>query len=193
MKARLPPAGRVVRAAGIDDAPFVRKAGAKVCVLAAFCANTRFDSLVTTRVRAFGWGATEAIRGAVRDSRFWPQLHVVLLDGVAVGGLNVIDLQSLSEQLERPCIAVMRKAPDLAAMERAIRMYPRPEARLALLRRAGPVIERDRWVFQVQGASESFAIEALERLTDTGNVPEPLRIAHRIGSGWVLGESGRRA
>lgn len=192
-KRLLPAAGRVIRAAGIDDAPFARKPGAKVTVLAAFCANTRFDSLVTTRVRAFGWGATAAITEAVRESRFWPQLHVLLLDGVAVGGLNVIDLATLSESVDRPCIAVMRRAPDLEAMERAIRQYPRPEARLALLRRAGPVIERDGWVFQVQGGSTELAIEALSRLTDTGNVPEPLRLAHRIGSGWVLGESGRRA
>lgn len=162
-------------------------------VLAALCANTRFDSLLTTRVRAFGWGATEAIASVVRNSRFWGQLHVVLLDGIAVGGLNVIDLRALSEAVERPCIAVMRHAPDLEAMERAIRQYPQSDRRLALLRAAGAVIERDRWVFQVQGADESLAIEALERLTDTGNVPEPLRLAHRIGSGWVLGESRRQA
>ncbi|MFO0559753.1 MAG: DUF99 family protein [Polyangiales bacterium] len=190
---RLPPANRVIRAAGVDDAPFVRKRGAAVTVLAALCANTRFDSLLATRVRAFGWGATEAIAELVRGSKFWPQLHVVLLDGIAVGGLNVVDLPALSAAVERPCIAVMRRAPDLEAMERAIRAYPRAEQRLALLRAAGPVIEQGRWVFQVQGGAESLAVEALERLTDTGNVPEPLRLAHRIGSGWVLGASGRRA
>jgi endonuclease V-like protein UPF0215 family len=189
----LPPAGRVLRAIGVDDAPFVRKPGAKVVVLGALCANTRFETLVTTRVRAFGWGATDAIGAAIANSKFLAQLHVVLLDGIAVGGLNVIDLAALAARIKRPCIAVMRKVPDLAAMEKAIRQYPRPDARLALLKRAGPVIEREGFVFQVQGAEPSVALEALSRVTDTGNVPEPLRLAHRIGSGWVLGESGRRA
>lgn len=189
----LPPAGRVLRAIGIDDAPFARKPGAKVVVLGALCANTRFETLVTTRVRAFGWNATDAIADAITTSKFHAQLHVVLLDGIAVGGLNVIDLVALAQRTKRPCIAVMRKVPDLPAMEKAIRQYPRPEARLALLKRAGPVIERDGFVFQVQGGDASLAVEALSRVTDTGNVPEPLRLAHRIGSGWVLGESGRRA
>lgn len=189
----LPPAGRVLRAIGVDDAPFARKPGAKVVVLGALCANTRFETLVTTRVRAFGWNATDAIADAIATSKFHAQLHVVLLDGIAVGGLNVIDLVALAQRTERPCIAVMRKVPDLAAMEKAIRQYPRPEARLALLKRAGPVIERDGFVFQVQGGDASLAVEALARVTDRGNVPEPLRLAHRIGSGWVLGESGRRA
>lgn len=183
----------MIRAVGVDDAPFKRRPGAPVIVLGVFCANTRFDALVTARTRAFGWGATEAILGAVKGSKFWPALHVLLLDGLAVGGLNVVDLAALSEGLERPCVAVMREAPDLEAMERVIRRYPRPEARLERLRRAGPVLSRGRWTFQVQGAEPALAEEALERLTDTGNVPEPLRIAHRIGSGWVLGASGRRA
>jgi endonuclease V-like protein UPF0215 family len=35
--------------------------------------------------------------------------------------------------------------------------------------------------------------EALKRLTDRGNVPEALRLAHLIGSAVVMGESSKRA
>jgi hypothetical protein len=49
------------------------------------------------------------------------------------------------------------------------------------------------FAFQVQGAEPGTAAEALARLTDRGNVPEPLRLAHLVGAAVVRGESGRRA
>ncbi|MDP3274542.1 MAG: DUF99 family protein [Deltaproteobacteria bacterium] len=189
----LPPAHRPLRAVGIDDAPFTRRPGASVIVLGSVCADTRFEALVTTRVRAFGWQATESVLAAIKSSRFYPMLHVILLDGIAVGGLNIIDLEALSAGLERPCIAVMRKMPDLAAMEHAIRLHPQPERRLRILARAGEIHQGGPWIFQVKGGLVSLAEEALVRLTDRGNVPEPLRISHRIGAGLVLGESTRGA
>ena len=78
-------------------------------------------------------------------------------------------------------------------MERAARKLPRPEARLAVLRRAGPIHVAGRLVFQVFGAEPRETAVALERLTDTGNVPEALRLAHLIGGALAYGESGRRA
>ena len=41
-----------------------------------------------------------------------------LLDGIAFGGFNVLDLPRLARTLRRPCVSVMRKLPDLPAMER---------------------------------------------------------------------------
>jgi uncharacterized protein len=124
---------------------------------------------------------------------FLPQLHVVLLEGVGFGGLNLVDLPALAARLGRPCVAVMRRPPDLAAMEAAIRRLPRPERRLALLARAGPIHRRGPFTFQVHGAEPDATAAALARLTDRGNVPEPLRLAHLIGSAIRTGESGRRA
>lgn len=80
-----------------------------------------------------------------------------------------------------------------ALVERALRRLPRPERRLALLRRAGPVHERDGFTFQVQGADPAAIGRALGRLTDRGAVPEALRLAHLVGAAVRRGESGRRA
>jgi len=117
----------------------------------------------------------------------------VLLDGIAFGGLNVVDLPTLAGRLARPCIAVMRRQPDLEAVAHAVRKLPRADARLELLRRAGPIHERGHFVFQVQGLEAAEAGDALERLTDTGHVPEVLRLAHLIGSAVQGGESSHRA
>jgi uncharacterized protein len=188
-----PPEGRTLRAVGFDDAPFVRGRRGAVGLAGVVCAGTRFEGLVWGEVRQDGWNATEAIVRLLAGGKFLPQLHLVLTDGISFGGFNVVDLAALAEALALPCVAVMRRPPDLEAVERAIRRLPRPERRLDLVRRAGPVHRRGAFTFQVRGADPESAGRALARLTDRGAVPEPLRLAHLIGAAVRGGESGRRA
>lgn len=190
---KLPSRPRAVRAIGFDDAPFSRRRGARVWVTGAVCSGTRFEGMLWGGIRKDGWGATDTLCHMLRASKYLPQIHVVLIDGIALGGLNLVDLPRLAEAVDRPCIAVMRRVPDLAAMERAIRALPRPDQRLRILRRAGPIHRRPPFVFQVQGATADAAHDALERLTDRGHVPEALRLAHLIGSAVVDGQSRGRA
>jgi endonuclease V-like protein UPF0215 family len=192
-RAPFPPPGRTLRAIGFDDAPFVRGRRGDVGIAGVVCAGTRFEGLVWGRVRQDGWNATEAVADLLLGGKFLPQLHLVLVDGIAFGGLNVVDLAALAATLRRPCVAVMRHPPDLAAMERVIRTLPRPAQRLALLARAGAIHRERGFVFQVQGAPPAATAEALARLTDRGAVPEPLRLAHLVGAAVRTGESGRRA
>ena len=144
----LPLPGRTIRVVGFDDAPFPRQPRAVVPLVGVVCAGTRFEGMVFGRVRRDGWTATDEIARLLLDGKFLPQLHLVLLDGIAVGGFNVVDLEALARTLNRPCVAVMRKAPDLAAVERAIRKLPQAERRLAVLRRAGPIHARPPFWFQ---------------------------------------------
>jgi hypothetical protein len=188
-----PAPGRTIRAVGFDDAPFSRGRRGDVALAGVVCAGTRFEGLVWGRLRQDGWNATEALARLLVSGKFLPQLHLVLLDGIAFGGLNVVDLEALAARLDRPCVAVMRRPPDLAGMERAVRRLPGAERRLALLRRAGPLHRHGPFVFQVRGADPAPTGLALERLTDRGAVPEALRLAHLVGTAVVLGESGRRA
>ncbi len=190
---RLPPPSRALRAVGFDDAPFTRGHRGEVHVAGVVCAGTRFEGLVWGHVRQDGWNATDVLVRLLAKGKFLPQLHLVLLDGLSFGGFNLVDLAALAERLERPCVAVMRRPPDLAAVERALRRLPGPERRLRLLERAGPVHLRPPFVFQVRGAAPDEVAVALARVTDRGHVPEPLRLAHLIGAAVLLGQSGKRA
>jgi endonuclease V-like protein UPF0215 family len=189
----LPPPGRTLRVIGFDDVPWRHRRSGMVGLVGAVCAGTRFEGMVYGTVRRDGWRATLSIERLLARKKFLPQIHLVLLDGIAFGGFNVVDLPRLAEALQRPCVAVMRKLPDLPAMERAARRLPRPRARVAVLRRAGPIHVSGRFVYQVFGADPAETAEALERLTDTGNVPEALRLAHLIGGALAYGQSGKRA
>lgn len=185
--------GRTIRAIGFDDAPFRRGARGNVGVAGVVCAGTRFEGLIWGAVRQDGWNATDVLLGLLSRSKFLPQLHLVLLDGITLGGFNVVDLARLADAVGKPCLAVMRRPPDLAAVEAALHRLPRPRARLDLLRRAGPVHRIRGFVFQVKGAAPDAAADALLRLTDRGRVPEPLRLAHLIGAAFRAGQSGKRA
>lgn len=188
-----PPEGRTLRAVGFDDAPFDRARRGDVSIAGVVCAGTRFEGLVWGRVRRDGWNATGALVRLLAGGKFLPQLHLVLLDGIGFGGFNVVDLAALAEALARPCVAVMRRPPDLDAVERAIRRLPRPARRLDLLRRAGPVHRAGTFVFQVRGAAPDETGRALARLTDRGAVPEALRLAHLVAGAVSTGQSGNRA
>jgi endonuclease V-like protein UPF0215 family len=188
-----PAEGRTLRAIGFDDAPFLRGRRGDVGLAGVVCSGTRFEGLVWGRVRQDGWNATDAILRLLVGGKFLPQLHLVLTDGIAFGGFNVVDLERLAAALARPCVAVMRRPPDLAAVERALRSLSGADRRLAVLRRAGPVHRYGGFTFQVQGAAPEAAGRALARLTDRGAVPEPLRLAHLVGAAVERGESGRRA
>jgi endonuclease V-like protein UPF0215 family len=191
--ARLVHARRHVRVIGIDDAPFEKVAGAPVPLCGVICSGTRFEGMLWGTTTKDGLDGTEVLIRLLMQSKFAGQVHLVLLDGITVGGLNVIDLAALHEAVGVPCAAVLRKAPDVAAFRRVVERLPEPELRWSRVLRAGPVHERAPFWFQVVGADPDDLALALGSVTDRGNVPEPLRLAHLIGSAVISGESGKRA
>lgn len=182
-----------LRVIGFDDAPFITERGTAVNVSGVVCSGTRFEGMVWGQIEKDGTDSTQVLGQMLLTSKFANQVHLVLLDGLAVGGFNVIDLPQLAQRTQRPCVAVMRKPPNFAAIGNALENFDDGEQRLASLRRAGPIHEGQRCYFQASGCEPHIAALALRQLTDTGNVPEALRLAHLIGSAVMTGESGRRA
>ncbi len=184
---------RQIRVIGFDDAPFLRHTREAVAVSGVVCALTRFEGMLWGHIQADGWDSTEQLTKMLLASKFHPQLHLVLLDGIGMGGLNLIDLPLLAQQVQLPCVAVMRKFPKLEKMKSAISLLPHPEKRLQILAKAGEIQVQPPFFFQVCGLSAELTVRVLQRLTDRGNVPEALRLAHLITSAVMNGESGNRA
>ena len=185
--------GKTLRVIGVDDAPFGRARGSRVHVAAVVCALTRMEGMCWGHATRDGRDATDVIGALIASSKFLDQSHLVLLDGVAISGWNVIDLEALHQRLDRPCVAVMRRPPDMGAVERSLALFEDGAERLAIIRRAGPIHTHDPFVFQVVGAAPNPTAEALSRLTDRGHVPEALRLAHLIGAAVMTGQSSQRA
>lgn len=184
---------RIIRVIGFDDAPFTNHPGTGVKVAGVVCADTRFEGMVWGTVQKDGEDATEVLSNLLLQSKFYDQVHLVLIDGLAVGGFNLIDLPELAQRLQRPCVCVMRKLPKMESIQRALENLPGTAKRLDLLRKAGPIYQHEPFYFQTKGGTPETVGKILQRLTVQGQVPEALRIAHLIGAAVMMGQSGKRA
>jgi endonuclease V-like protein UPF0215 family len=178
---------------GFDDGPFSRDHRGDVLVVGTVYAGLRLDGVLSTRVRRDGANATRALAHLVSHCRFAAHLQLVLLQGIALGGFNVVDLQGLHFALSLPVLVVARRNPDLESMRRALLTRISGGARKwSLIERAGPMEAVGRVYVQRAGLSLEEAVEVVQRLAIHGLLPEPLRAAHLIAAGIVLGESRGR-
>jgi len=203
-----------VNVIGFDDGPFARDHHGKVLLVGAVCAGTRLDGIVSGRITRDGTDATARMVHVVRASQFRDHVRAVLLQGIAVAGFNVVDVRELATALGIPVLVVMRRSPDMRAIERALfseepRIRPRVRGaarKWRLILDAGEVERLDvraasatglrgrtqrLWV-QRQGLSPEAARSLVASTTLHGNVPEPLRLAHLIAGGVVAGRSRGR-
>lgn len=182
-----------IRAIGFDDAPFIRHQSTTVNISGIVCANTRFEGMVWGSIEADGNDATQTICRLLLGKKFLPQLHIVLLDGIGFGGFNLVDLPLLTQTLQLPCVAVMRRLPNLKKMNQAMSRLPNYQQRLATLQKAGKIYDYSPFFFQVCGEHPDIIARTLVQLTDRGKVPEVLRLAHLIGAAIIHGESSSQA
>ncbi len=183
-----------IRVIGFDDAHWKGQgSGDEVHVAGIVCSDTRFEGMLWNTVKRDGTDGTEGLVRMLAESKFAAQVQVILIDGITLGGCNVVDLQELFRELKIPVIAVMRKLPNLERFRYVVEQLPDPEVRWQKVLAAGPIHELNGFVFQVVGEDPEVASRVLARLTDQGKVPEALRVAHLIGSAVKLGTSGKRA
>src|SRR3989441_2450137 len=172
---------------GIDDAPFRFSDETVPVVGVVVQAPSYIEGVLTTLAEVDGHDATERIASMVRRSRYRAGLAAILIDGTAVGGFNVIDIDAVRAAVDRPVVTVTRKKPNLGSIETALRRrFDDWQERLATIR--PHQIEAIRtghgsgWVTYV-GAGRTQVQEALSLTTLRGVLPEPLRVAHLIPAG----------
>lgn len=187
---RLRPGVRVV---GFDDGPFDRRSRGDVLVVGAVYRGGDFlEGMVSTRVRRDGRNATDRLVAAVAGSRYAPQLNYLMLDGIAFGGFNVVDIGRLHAETGLPVLVVVRRRPDLAAVRRALLGLPGGRSRWRLIVAAGEP-EPCRGLYVQRAGIDADEAEALLELTCTrAKLPEPLRAAHIVAGALVTGQGGRR-
>lgn len=182
---------------GIDDGPFHFGDAEVPLVGVAVQAPSYIEAVLTGHARVDGRDATERILAMVAHSRYREGLRMIFLNGIAVGGFNVIDLDALHRELDVPVVTVTRRAPDLDAIRGALRRkFGDWEERWALIERhrIEEVTTRHTPLrVTYVGATRHEVIEALALTTVRGALPEPLRVAHLVAAATVKGESHGRA
>ena len=185
---------RVSHVVAFDDAPFDRTHRGDVLVVGAVFAGDRLDGVLSGRLRRDGANATRVLAELVQNSRYGPQLHAVLLQGITFAGFNVVDLPGLHALLGVPVLVVLRHRPDFDAVRCALLDHvPGGARKWRLIERAGPVEPLGRLFVQRAGIDLADATSLLDGLCLHSLVPEPLRVAHLIAGGVTRGQSSGRA
>ena len=182
---------------GIDDAPFTFADKTTAVVGAAVRAPGYLEGVMLAEVAVDGADAQAVIAAMVNRSRYKEGLELIFVDGIAVGGFNLVDIRRLHEDTGLPVVSVTRRAPDTAAMVRALkRRFEDWEVRAAVVLREKPLAVRTAHrplYVNVAGVSAKEAGEAIRISIVRGNLPEPIRMAHLIAAAYRRGESRGRA
>ena len=190
MRARKP----ISQVVAFDDAPFARERRGDVAIVGVVFAGDRLDGVLAGKVRRDGAnGAREIIR-LIASSRFAPQIQLVMLQGVAMAGFNVVDAFAIHRALGVPVLVVSRHEPDRESVRRALLDHvPGGARKWRLVERLGAMEPAGRvWVQRV-GIERVAAEDVVTRFATHSTIPEPLRIAHIIAGGLSMGESRGRA
>lgn len=186
-----------IRILGVDDAPFAFKEGNVDVIGAILRGSSYLECVLKTQVVIDGTDATASLTQMINSSRYKTQIKATLIDGVALGGFNVIDAEELFESTEIPVITITRNQPDFESMKRVLtknfddwqeRWNKITSGALEKVQTAHSPI-----YVKTTGISLMDAEEIIKICTIRGVLPEPVRVAHLIASGITRGESYGKA
>ncbi|NIC05970.1 DUF99 family protein [Billgrantia bachuensis] len=178
---------------GFDDCPFPRGHRGDVAIVGTVFSRLRLEGVLSGKVRRDGVNSTRELIRLAGSSRFAAHLQLVMLQGVALAGFNVVDAVRVHEELGLPVLVVARRAPRRDAMRRALlERIPGGAHKWALVERLGEMEPLEGVYVQRVGLSVEEAAATLRATTPHGSVPEPLRVAHLIAGGVTTGESSGR-
>lgn len=182
-----------IRVIGIDDGPFDKNVQEQVLIVGTiFRGGLWLDGVTTTYASVDGTDATIQISRMINQCKIKPQLQAILLDGIAIGGFNVIDIEKLHKETMLPVIVIMRSKPELKKIKQALDKLNTPE-KFDLIKRAGDIHDAGKIFFQCYGTNIDTARDIICVTTTRSYIPEPIRSAHLIASGLVKGESSGNA
>ena len=190
---------REIRILGIDDSPFsMTDRGNDIIVIGTIHRGGGYlEGIVSTHITVDGDNATERLVAMINNSKHKAQLQVIMTDGIAMGGFNVIDVDELSSRTQLPVITIMRHKPNIENIERALLNVHNHKEKLRRMKKAGKIMEcvigDAKIYFQCKRITVLKARYIIKNSITYGNLPEPIRAAHLIASGIVEGESRGRA
>ncbi len=178
---------------GFDDAPFTPDQTAPVSLIGTVFTGLKLTGVVTGQVAKDGLDATDEVIRLVTESRFDEHVNLVMLQGIAFAGFNVVDAFALYEKIDRPVLVVSRRMPDMEAVREALlRHIPNGTEKWAVIERLGPPEAAGNVFVQRVGLTLAEATATVERFAIHSHLPEPLRTAHLIAGAIGRGESRGR-
>lgn len=181
-----------IRVLGVDDGKFIPHSKGEVQVVGVvFRGGYWVEGIMSTHITIDGFDATSNISAMIKNSPHYKQLRVVMLNGITLGGFNVVDIKMFSEETNLPVIAVASKKPNLFQVESALQNLPNFQNRWNAVLNAGEIFpvatRRNKQVYvEIAGINKEKAADILRLTSTRSKVPEPLRVAHLVASGITV-------
>ncbi len=179
---------------GIDDAPFHKDQSQDVPIVGVMMeASTLVEGIAIGSFPVDGEGATDYLAQWITGLRWHLTLQAVVLGGITFAGLGIIDLENLAQHLALPVITVTRHNPVQSRLRHALAVAGF-HSRLSLLERIPPAHQLEPGLYAaIAGAELTYAAQIIRATLNKARFPEPLRLAHLIGTALVSGQSKGRA
>lgn len=182
-----------VRVLGIDDSPFKFGDGKALVVGALVRIPDYLESVMKTEVTVDGDDSTDRLVEMISRSRYRDQIKLVMIDGIALAGFNVIDIERLNTELGIPIVTVTRDRPDMEKISAALKKHFANwrEMYSTITKHELRQIKTEHNPIHACGVGMAWhEIEQIVKAsTVKGVVPEPIRIAHLVSTAMLRGES----
>ena len=109
-----------IRLIGIDDSPFTFKDKYTSIIGVVMRGGSYIECVLHDQVFVDGDDATFICKKMIEKTRHKKQLKAILLDGISLGGFNVVDINELFYCTTIPVITVTRDKPDFVKIEKAL-------------------------------------------------------------------------
>jgi len=184
---------REIRLLGFDDFPFDKFNEEKVRIIGTFFrGGDSLDGVLSAKVEVDGDDATVQLIKLINKSKFKSQVQAILLDGIAFGGFNIINIEALNKHTKIPAIVVIRRYPDFKKIKATLKKL-NMEKKIKLIEKAGQPKKVNQIYIQYRGLTLTEAKEIIKISSTRSYIPEPIRVAHLIGQGFYFGESRGKA
>jgi len=103
---------RQIRILGIDDAPFTFNDDITSIIGVVMRGGEYLECVLRRQITIDGTEATNVVIEMIRQTRHRPQVKTIMLDGVTLGGFNIVDIIKIYETTKIPVITITRDKPD---------------------------------------------------------------------------------
>jgi endonuclease V-like protein UPF0215 family len=184
-----------IRIVGWDDAPF-KFTDKNTLLIGVVCRGGKsIDGVVTTKINVDGMDVTDKIIETIKNTKHRDQLRLMMFNGITFGGFNIIDMQKIHKETKLPLISIVRNNPDMGSIKKSLKRFKDFKKRWAVIERAGKVYpceikntvarnnKKFKIYYQKAGIDKKTAENVIRMASTHSLIPEPIRVAHLIGSG----------
>ncbi len=170
-----------VKALAIEDAPFDFSSKETFAVGVVMSARGILDKVAKARIRVDGNDSTDMIIRMFQEVKD-PSVQYIFLNGVSLGGFNLVDIDKVSSQTKVPVMCFARGKPDLDAMMQVVaEKFPDSRQKMERVQALDP---EESGVGQIYLNCSNISLDeaksVMKHFTIKGDIPEPLRVAKMI-------------